>query len=96
MEQHGSNASFEILKCSQKEPRLCNCGLFFDVEQPFIVANPDGIVECACHGRACLEITCPFSISQKSPTDPDVKLPFFKIINNEQKLNQNHKYCTQC
>ena len=25
-----------------------------------------------------------------------VKLPFLKMINNEQKLNQNHKYYTQC
>ena len=70
MEQHGSNASFEILKCSQKEPRLCNCGLFFDVEQPFIVANPDGIVECACHGRACLEITCSFFDQSKKFNRP--------------------------
>ena len=43
-----------------------------------------------------LEIKCPFSISHKSPRDPDVKLPFLKMINNEQKLNQNHKYYTQC
>ena len=91
MEQHASNAFFEIFKCSHKKPRLCNCGLFFDGEQPFIGVSPDGIVECACHDRACLEIKCPFLISRKSPTDPDVKPPFLEIIHNEQKLNQNHK-----
>ena len=96
MEQHASNAFFEIFKCSHKKPRLCNCGLFLDGEQIFIGASPDGIAECACNGGACLEIKCPFSISHKSPTDPGVKLPFLKIINNEQKLNQNHKYYTQC
>ena len=89
MEQHASNAFFETFKCSHKEPRLCNCGLFLDGEKPFIGASPDGIVECACRDQACLEIKYPFSISHKSPTDLDVTLPFLKMINNEQKLNQN-------
>ena len=75
MEQHASNAFFEIFKCSHKKPKLCKCGIFFDGEQPFISATPDGIVEYACHGRACLEIKFPFLISHKSPADPDVRLP---------------------
>ena len=62
MEQHASNAFFEFFKCSHKKPRVCNCGLFLDGEQQFIGASPDGIVGCACHSRACLEIKCPFSI----------------------------------
>ena len=32
MEQHASNAFFEILKCSHK--KLSNCGLFLDGEKP--------------------------------------------------------------
>ena len=40
-----------------------------------------------------LKLSVLFDQSQ-SPTDPDVKLPFLKMINNEQKLNQNHKYYT--
>ena len=74
MEQHASNAFFEIFKCSHKKPRLSNCGLFLDGEQPFIGTSPDRIVECACPGQACLEIKCPFLISHKSPTDSDVRL----------------------
>ena len=96
MEQHASNAFFEIFKCSHKKPRLCNCWLFLDDEQPFISASPDGIVECACYGRACLEIKFPFLIRHKSPADPNANLPFLKMIKNEQKLNQNHKHYTQC
>ena len=57
--------------------------------------HQDGIVKCACHGQTCLEIKCPFSISHKGPTDPDIKLPFLKMIKIEQKLNQNRKYCIQ-
>ena len=50
MEQHASNTFFESFKCNHKKPRLSNCGLFLDGEQPFIGASPDGIVECPCHG----------------------------------------------
>ena len=85
IKQHASNPFFEIFKCNHKKPRLCNCGLFLYGKQPFIGFSPDGIVECARHGRACPEIKCPFSISHKSPGDPEVKLPFVKMINNEQK-----------
>ena len=60
MEQHASNTFFEIFKCGHKKPRLFNWGLFLDGEQTFIGACPDGIVECACHDRACLEIKYPF------------------------------------
>ena len=37
------------------------------MEQRFIGASRDWIAKCACHGRACLGIKCPFSISRKSP-----------------------------
>ena len=39
MEQHASNAFFEIFKCSHKKPRLCNCGLFLDGEQPLVLVR---------------------------------------------------------
>ena len=67
MEQHAFNVFFELFKSSHKKPRLCNCGLFLDGEQPFIGVSPDGILECACYGRACLETKCLFfDQSQKS------------------------------
>ena len=60
MEQRASNVFFEICKRSHIMPRLSNCGLFLDGKQPFPGARPDVIVECACHGRTCLEIKCFF------------------------------------
>jgi len=95
MEKHALNAFFDIFKQEHKNPKLINCGLFLDDKHPFIGASPDGIIECTCHGRASFEIKGPYSISHKSPTDPDIKLPFMKMINNELKLNTNHKYYTQ-
>ena len=66
VEQHASNVFFEICKRSHIMPRLSSCGLFFDGKQPFSGARPDVIVECACHGRTCLEIKCFFNQSQRS------------------------------
>ena len=60
MEQQASNAFFEAFKCSHKKPRLSYCGLFLKDERPSIGASPDGILKCACHGRAWLDIKCPF------------------------------------
>ena len=37
MEQHASNAFFEILKCSLKEPRLSSYGLFLMVNNDSLV-----------------------------------------------------------
>ena len=37
MEQHASNAIFEIFKCSPKEPRLSSCGLFLMVNNHSLV-----------------------------------------------------------
>ncbi|XP_046585019.1 uncharacterized protein LOC124291985, partial [Haliotis rubra] len=36
------------------------CGLFLSCEYPHLGATPDGIVDCSCCGRGCLEIKCPF------------------------------------
>lgn len=36
------------------------------------------------------------SAHHKSPTDPDVKLPYLQLSDNELRLNKKHKYYTQC
>ena len=41
-------------------------GLFVSVKYPFLAASPDGLVECACHGKGCLEIKCTWSHCDKT------------------------------
>ena len=96
IEQHVSNAFFETFKCNHKKPKSCNCWLFLGGKRSFNGLSSHGIVECASGGQVWVEIKCPSLMSPTGPPEPDVKLPFLKMINNEQKLNQNHKYYTLC
>ena len=91
MEQHASNAFFEIFKCSHKNPRLSKIISWWNNDSLVLVVielqNVPVMVEHA------LELSVLFRSVAKVQ---HVKLPFLKMINNEQKLNQNHKYYTQC
>ena len=44
------------------------CGLFIDDTKQFLGASPDLIVECSCRGKGVVEIKCPYSIVEESPT----------------------------
>ena len=41
---------------------LQKSGLVLDTENPFIVASPDGIISCSCHGKGVVEVKCPFYV----------------------------------
>ena len=64
-----ANSFFEVFKKSHKNFVMKECGIFLDKNNPYIGASPDRMLACSCHGNACLEIKCPFSISHLSPTD---------------------------
>ena len=51
IEQHASNAFFEIFKCNHKKPKSCNCWLFLGGKRSFIGVSSHGIVECASRGQ---------------------------------------------
>jgi len=39
-------------------------GLVINSNIPYMGATPDGIINCNCCGKGCLEIKCPYSLSQ--------------------------------
>jgi len=72
------------------------CGLFLDTDNPFIGASPDRIVSCSCHGKMCVEIKCPYSISHLSPNDDNANIAFLDRKNGSLSLKKTHAYYTQC
>ena len=97
MEPLAANILFSILKKSHKGLKMEEPGLILDVERPFIGASPDRLVSCLCHGKLCVEIKCPYSISHKSPTDDDIQLPFLqRDEEGSLKLKTSHGWITQC
>ena len=88
---------FSAFSKEHKNAKLLGCGIFLCKDMPFVGGSPDGIVVCDCCGKSCLEVKCPFSISNTSPTDPGVTLTYLKL-NEDGKImtNRSHKYYTQC
>ena len=58
----------------------------------YIVASPDGIVTCKCHGKDLIEIKCPYSIRKKK-ISKSVRECDFLITNGNGRftLSRNHK-----
>ena len=50
-----------------------------------IRASLDRIISCLCHGKMCVEIKCPYSVNDKSPTDNDVNLNFLITVSDGNK-----------
>ena len=96
MEAEAINAIEETFKEMYQNANVQQCSLFLTRDHPFIGGSPEKIIECSRCGKSCLEVKCPFSIRYTTPTDPDIKLQFFKNDNGPLSLNQNHKYFTQC
>lgn len=62
-----------------------NTGLVINPIFPYLGASPDGIINCDCCGKGCLEIKCPFTLSQAG----DIKNTSY-LINGH--LSRNHQY----
>lgn len=73
-----------------------HCGLFIDEKRPYLGASPDGLID----DDAIVEIKCPSSASNFSPTEAiDKKKIDFCTIDgynsNKIKLKRNHNYFYQ-
>lgn len=81
------NARKELEKITRKT--IDPCGLFVDIEQPFLAATPDGLIQ----DSGLVEIKCPYSARQMTPEEGirTKKITFWQ--NNE--INKNHKWYYQ-
>ena len=81
--------------------QVSKTGLFINIEQPWLAATPDGIVEDpsepTIRRTGLLEIKCPYSARHKSPTDACKEIKTFccTLINNEVTSKPNHHYYFQ-
>ena len=92
-----SKSTFRYIESKAQEMKMEEPGLYLDVDKPFIGANPDRIISSLCHGKMCVEIKCPYSISDKSPTNNDVNLKFLiKGSDGNKELRKSQGYFSQC
>ena len=53
------------MSASHKGLRISSCGFFVSVEQPFLGASPDALINCTCCGQGTIDIKRPFSVPVK-------------------------------
>jgi hypothetical protein len=75
--------------------KLEKSGLYLDKNRAYIGASPDGIMYCKCHGKAVIEIKCPFSIKDSKIADGYGKCDFLALEDYSIVLKRSHKYYTQ-
>ncbi|XP_076249296.1 uncharacterized protein LOC143188754 [Calliopsis andreniformis] len=67
------------------------CGLFIDAVVPYLGATPDGLME----DDTTIEIKCPESAKNLSPTEAIQQLPAIRRIYRGEEMNKNHYYYYQ-
>lgn len=73
------------------QKKIQPCGLFIDVQYPFLAASPDGII---LEEDALVEVKCPFT-GRQDKISPRKKFPFLEKVGAEVRLKQTHQYYYQ-
>lgn len=63
-ESNGRTLYIEKLKNNRINFSVTEAGLVINSNIPYMGASADGIINCNCCGKGCLEIKCPYSLSQ--------------------------------
>lgn len=69
-----------------------NCGLFLSGEYPYLGATPDGIVDCSCCGRGCMEIKCPFCTKDQFKNE---SVSCLEEVDGQLRLKRDSQYYFQ-
>ena len=64
-EEKAKKAFMETFKNNHENATLEDSGLHICQEKPFVAASPDGIINCDCCGKFCLEVKCPYKLKDK-------------------------------
>lgn len=87
-EVDGKNAYVEQLKNDHINFSMTIPGLEFNPNLPYLSASPDGIVNCDCCGKGCLEIKCPYNLTKNKKINTMAYLTNGKLSKNLQYYYQ--------
>lgn len=95
-EKHAYDELFKKMKEHHLQYDLKKCGLIVHPKYPLFGASPDGISNCFCCGKGCVEIKCPFCLRDGNDFTEILNLKDPYIIFNQEsqiyEINKNHKY----
>ncbi|KAK9962094.1 hypothetical protein ABG768_019065 [Culter alburnus] len=78
--------------------QLTECGFIINPKFPQVGASPDGLVQCTCCGKGCIEIKCPYKYRNNtveeacSSCDKDFCL---EVVDGELQLKKSSPYYKQ-
>lgn len=75
--------------------KLNDCGLIINSNYPNLAATPDGIIECACCGRGCIEIKCPYCVRKCSSDEIMEKIDCLEKVGSDFVLRADNAYFFQ-
>ena len=93
MEAVAKQKYLEWFNENHRDTSYRECGLFIDKTKQYLGASPDLIVECSCCGKGVVEIKCPYSVVDESPTPGN--LSYLIYSNGQVTLNNKHNYFAQ-
>lgn len=85
-------AKIEFLKMyrkKHKEVSFDECGIFLDVDHPYLAASPDLLVSCSCCGEGLVEFKCPL-IPKCSTCFSFCKCNLPSCLQNTESLTLKH------
>ena len=93
MEAHAESSYLSVVKRKHRTFKSNEAGLVIMNDKQFIRVSPDLEIDCSCHGSGLVEIKCPYSIRDSTPSADN--LPYLHLVNGEPKLERNSNYYFQ-
>ena len=63
-------------------------GVIISIQEPWLAATPDAMINCDCCGSGCLEIKCPYRMNDKN-----ISLEVFATMSNSFLVLQDNGHC---
>ena len=93
MEPHAKANYLSVAKKNHRKLVSTEAGLVIMPEKPFIAVSPDLLIECLCCGQGLVEIKCPYSIRDTTPSSSN--LAYLEEIKGKTTLKKNSDYYYQ-
>lgn len=86
-EKRALDAYHKTVKNLHVNPTISETGLVIDIQLPIVGGSPDGLIDCECCGKGCIEIKCP--VCQDTDVVPSC------LTSDTLMLKHDHEYYYQ-
>ena len=87
------------MKPLHDELEFSSSGLVVCLQQPWLAASPDGLINCNCHGAGVIEVKCPYKhreVKIIKAIENDTNFPLtYDENSHEFELKTSHEYYFQ-